>query len=69
MKTVSIIENLIPGRRLSRDEAMALVAIDDMRPLLQAAVRRRDKAHGVLVTYSRKVFIPLTQLCRDVCHN
>ena len=24
--------------------------------------------HGVLVTYSRKVFIPLTQLCRDVCH-
>lgn len=24
--------------------------------------------HGTLVTYSRKVFIPLTQLCRDVCH-
>jgi FO synthase len=24
--------------------------------------------HGALVTYSRKVFIPLTQLCRDVCH-
>lgn len=25
-------------------------------------------AHGPLVTYSRKVFIPLTKLCRDVCH-
>ena len=25
-------------------------------------------AHGTLVTYSRKVFIPLTKLCRDVCH-
>jgi FO synthase len=25
-------------------------------------------AHGALVTYSRKVFIPLTKLCRDVCH-
>ena len=25
-------------------------------------------AHGALVTYSRKVFIPLTRLCRDVCH-
>ena len=25
-------------------------------------------AHGPLVTYSRKVFIPLTRLCRDVCH-
>ncbi len=24
--------------------------------------------HGAVVTYSRKVFIPLTQLCRDVCH-
>ena len=24
--------------------------------------------HGPLVTYSRKVFIPLTRLCRDVCH-
>ncbi|MBP6581426.1 MAG: 7,8-didemethyl-8-hydroxy-5-deazariboflavin synthase CofG, partial [Sphingorhabdus sp.] len=24
--------------------------------------------HGPLVTYSRKVFIPLTKLCRDVCH-
>ena len=24
--------------------------------------------HGPLVTYSRKVFIPLTELCRDVCH-
>ena len=24
--------------------------------------------HGRTVTYSRKVFIPLTQLCRDVCH-
>ena len=28
----------------------------------------RDAGHGNLITYSRKVFIPLTQLCRDVCH-
>lgn len=27
----------------------------------------RDLGHGPLITYSRKVFIPLTQLCRDVC--
>src|SRR3546814_8837137 len=26
------------------------------------------QAHGAIVTYSRKVFIPLTKLCRDVCH-
>lgn len=28
----------------------------------------RDSGHGNVVTYSRKVFIPLTRLCRDVCH-
>jgi FO synthase len=28
----------------------------------------RDAAWGHHVTYSRKVFVPLTQLCRDVCH-
>src|SRR2546427_12376184 len=28
----------------------------------------RDKGHGSLVTYSPKVFIPLTKLCRDGCH-
>src|SRR4029078_12432174 len=68
MNIASIVENLPLADRLSRDEAMALVAIDDMKPLLRAEARRRDEAHGHLVTYSRKVFIPLTQLCRDVCH-
>src|SRR3954463_12574806 len=28
----------------------------------------RDEARGRLVTYSPKVFVPLTKLCRDVCH-
>ena len=68
MNAGSIVENLTSAARLSRDEAMALVAIDDLEPLLRATARRRDEAHGHLVTYSRKVFIPLTQLCRDVCH-
>ncbi len=36
--------------------------------LLAAAAAMRDAAHGNVVTYSRKVFIPLTELCRDVCH-
>ncbi|HVW57274.1 MAG TPA: 5-amino-6-(D-ribitylamino)uracil--L-tyrosine 4-hydroxyphenyl transferase CofH [Rhizobiaceae bacterium] len=54
--------------RLTREEAMGLIALDDLDMLLKAAARRRDAAHGELVSYSRKVFIPLTQLCRDVCH-
>src|SRR5205809_4813700 len=28
----------------------------------------RDEGHGRLVTFSPKVFLPLTKLCRDVCH-
>ena len=32
------------------------------------AAALRDEAHGRVVSYSPKVFIPLTKLCRDVCH-
>src|SRR6266481_5136527 len=36
--------------------------------LMAAAREVRETARGRLVTYSPKVFIPLTKLCRDVCH-
>jgi FO synthase len=36
--------------------------------LMARAAALRDEGHGSIVTYSRKVFIPLTRLCRDVCH-
>jgi len=36
--------------------------------LLTQAQAVRDAAFGEVLTYSRKVFVPLTQLCRDVCH-
>src|SRR6266404_6105478 len=36
--------------------------------LISEAAALRDSAHGRLISYSRKVFIPLTKLCRDVCH-
>ena len=36
--------------------------------LAAAAADLRDAGHGRTVSYSRKVFIPLTKLCRDVCH-
>ncbi|MBZ9653158.1 5-amino-6-(D-ribitylamino)uracil--L-tyrosine 4-hydroxyphenyl transferase CofH [Phyllobacterium lublinensis] len=65
---INIPENLGLDQRLSRDQALSLVDIADIGPLLKAAGRRRDAAHGGIVSYSRKVFIPLTQLCRDVCH-
>ncbi len=35
--------------------------------VMPEAARLRDAGHGPLISYSRKVFIPLTRLCRDVC--
>ena len=36
--------------------------------LLAEAARLRDAGHGEILSYSRKVFVPLTRLCRNVCH-
>ena len=49
-------------------EARALVQVDDLSELMDRASDLRDEGFGRLVTYSKKVFIPLTKLCRDVCH-
>jgi FO synthase len=66
--TVSFLAEFPLEARLSREQARALVDAPISEPLLRAAARRRDAGHGAVVSYSRKVFIPLTQLCRDVCH-
>src|SRR5437660_3169747 len=42
--------------------------MSDLFGLMADAARLRDQGHGRLISYSRKVFIPLTKLCRDVCH-
>ena len=39
----------------------------DLAELMAQAREIRDRAHGARVTYSPKVFIPLTMLCRDKC--
>ena len=44
-----------------------LVGQRDPSPLFREAARLRDEGHGRTVTYSRKVFIPLTTLCFDTC--
>lgn len=47
--------------------ALALADAGDTGLLIEAASERRDRAHGRRVSFSKKVFIPLTFLCRDVC--
>jgi FO synthase len=41
---------------------------EDTRVLMARAAALRDSVHGRIQSYSPKVFIPLTHLCRDVCH-
>ncbi len=57
-----------PENRPDRAAAMALAERADLAALMDAAARIRDHGFGRHISYSRKVFIPLTQLCRDVCH-
>ena len=50
------------GNALDQSRALSLAE------LCARARKLRDQGHGDVVTYSRKVFIPLTRLCRDFCH-
>ncbi|PAY23183.1 7,8-didemethyl-8-hydroxy-5-deazariboflavin synthase [Dietzia natronolimnaea] len=63
------------GLTLDVTEAAVLLAArgDDLESLMGLAAARRDarlvdEGRPGVVTYSRKVFVPLTRLCRDRCH-
>jgi FO synthase len=58
------------GKSVSAEEAEALLSArgSALEELLAVAGAIRDLGHGTTVTYSRKVFVPLTMLCRDHCH-
>jgi FO synthase len=56
------------GRRLLPFQAMALAECEDLDALTALAEQLCVAGHGTRVSFSKKVFIPLTQLCRDVCH-
>jgi len=53
---------------IARQEILALAQTAELPALMARAASLRDAAYNGKITYSRKIFIPLTQLCRDVCH-
>ena len=63
------LDRLAAGGSLSDEDAIALAdAGDDVTvDLCAAASELRDRGRGRVVTFSPKVFIPLTRLCRDFC--
>ena len=61
--------DLLPGVPISRELAVGLIGCrdNDLPALLNAARAAKEKFKPDVVTYSRKVFLPLTNLCRDYC--
>ncbi|MBK7725105.1 MAG: 5-amino-6-(D-ribitylamino)uracil--L-tyrosine 4-hydroxyphenyl transferase CofH [Dehalococcoidia bacterium] len=66
--TGPLLQRALSGVSPTDEESLSLAGETDLQPLLEAASSLRDSYHRNIVSYSRKVFIPLTQLCRDVCH-
>jgi 7,8-didemethyl-8-hydroxy-5-deazariboflavin synthase CofG subunit len=55
------------GRVLDRDAALRLAQEAPLEDLLAGATQLRAQGKGTTVSFSKKVFIPLTTLCRDYC--
>ncbi len=65
----AILERVLAGARLDIADAIALIECSDsdLPEVMRAAALMRDQGKGRDVSYSRKVFLPVTNLCRDRC--
>jgi FO synthase len=61
-------KELADSAMISEATALGLAAVDDTAALMAVARQLRDQHFAQQISYSKKVFIPLTHLCRDVCH-
>ena len=64
----ALLNRAVAGELLPDSETMTLADCADLDALMQAAAAAATRRMAHVVSYSRKVFIPLTKLCRDVCH-
>ena len=64
-----ILDKALAEETLSAEEGYLLIRCpdDEVPALLAAAGTLRDRHKGRTVTYSRKIFLPVTNLCRDRC--
>jgi 7,8-didemethyl-8-hydroxy-5-deazariboflavin synthase CofG subunit len=63
----AMLARAVDDQPLDRDGAIGLALRAPLRDLLAAATALRALGKGSTVTFSKKVFIPLTTLCRDYC--
>jgi len=66
-KEVRVLAPALHREGVDREEALAFVRRASLGELLQAAGEVRELGKGRTVSFSKKVFIPLTTLCRDYC--
>jgi 7,8-didemethyl-8-hydroxy-5-deazariboflavin synthase CofG subunit len=66
---LEILDRVLAGEPLGELDAIRLIECSDaeLPSVLHAAAEMRDRGKGREVTYSRKVFLPVTNLCRDRC--
>ena len=64
-----VIECALEGERPSAEGGYRLIGAEgaELASIMAAASELNRRGHGTTVTYSRKVFIPLTNLCRQKC--
>ncbi len=69
LECASALAQISPGVPISRATALQLIRCSDadLPALLAAARAAKERFKPGVITYSRKVFIPLTNLCRDYC--
>jgi FO synthase len=64
------LERALDGVRVDEAEAQALIdteAPDEVGALIAVAGHLRTRLHGTVITFSPKVFLPVTNLCRNHC--
>jgi 7,8-didemethyl-8-hydroxy-5-deazariboflavin synthase CofG subunit len=63
------VTSIASAGQISRGDALHLIGCsdDDLPELLAAAQTAKERFKPGVITYSRKVFLPLTNLCRDYC--
>ena len=68
-KFVYILEKFLNEKKLTRDELLTLtqMPLSGVSFLMCVANNIRENLKGNLISFSKNVFIPLTQLCRDQC--
>ncbi|MGL6222862.1 MAG: 5-amino-6-(D-ribitylamino)uracil--L-tyrosine 4-hydroxyphenyl transferase CofH [Steroidobacteraceae bacterium] len=63
-----LLADVMAGDRPTAGEAQARLLDAPLESMQPAAALLATEGHGRCLSWSRKVFIPLTRLCRDVCH-